>query len=234
MLSQKVRTLGKLRTFLNRLASGISKMYCVNWVLDRSKYLSEQEAKGLLKTAKYMAETALLYGHKISVRDYFTIHLALETGLRVSEIAELNCGDIYTDDNAGSLTVRKGKGNKKRIVKFNSRLKNHYEEYLKWKQACNEPIGPDDPLLMSSHTHGHMTTRAIEKIFKRVAAKANLPQYYSIHCCRHTYGCFLLEASKWNMRLVQKQMGHSKITTTEIYADVMDPEIRKSLEKLYR
>ena len=207
-------------------------MYCVNWILDRNKYLSPKEARDLLKTAKHLAETALLYGHKIPVRDYFAIHLALETGLRVSEIAQVNCGDICIDQQTGLLLVRKGKGNKKRIVKFNSRLRNHYEEYLKWKEVCNEPTGLSDPLLMSSHTGGHMTTRAIEKIFKRVAVKANLPKYYSIHCCRHTHGCLLLKASNWNLRLVQKQLGHSKITTTQIYADVMDTDIEKSLERL--
>ena len=205
----------------------------VNWVLDRSKYLSLQEVKRLLKTAGHLAETGLLYGHSIPVRDYFIIHLALETGLRVSEIAQLNCGDIYIDQKTGLLIVRKGKGNKKRIVRFNREFQQHYEEYLKWKQVCNEPVGQDDPLLISSHTGGHMTTRAIEKVFKRVAARANLPEYYSIHCCRHTHACFLLKASKWNLRLVQKQLGHSKITTTQVYADVMNPELIKSLEKLF-
>lgn len=208
-------------------------MSCVNWILDRSKYLSLEEVKRLLKTARGMAETGLLYGHAIPVRDYFIIHLALETGLRVSEIAQLNFGDIHIDNETGLLLVRKGKGNKKRIIRFNSEFAQHYEEYLKWKQDCNEPAGQDDPLLISSHTGGYMTTRAIEKIFKRVAAKAKLPEHYSIHCCRHTYGCFLLKASNWNLRLVQKQLGHSKITTTQIYADVMSPELIKSVEKLY-
>lgn len=208
-------------------------MVRVDWILDRSKYLSLQEAKRLLKTASHLAEMGLLYGHAIPVRDYFIIHMALETGLRVSEIAQLNCGDIYIDQKTGSLIVRKGKGNKKRIVRFNSEFKQHYEEYLKWKQTCEEPIGLTDPLLISSHTGGHMTSRAIEKVFKRVAAKASLPEYYSIHCCRHTYACQLYKASGYNLRLVQKQLGHSNSRTTEIYADVMNPDLTKSLEKLY-
>ena len=201
--------------------------------LDKSKYLSLREAKQLLKIARHLAETGLLYGHKTSVRDYFIIHLALETGLRVMEIAQLNCGDIYIDEKTGSLLVRKGKGGKKRLVRFNSEFKQHYDEYLKWKQACNEPINQDDPLLRSSHTGGHMTSRALEKAFKRVAAKANLPEHYSIHCLRHTYACQLYKASGYNLRLVQKQLGHSSSRTTEVYADVMNPDLTKSLEKLY-
>lgn len=205
----------------------------VDWMLDRNKYLSLREAKQLLKTASHLAETGMFYGHAIAVRDYFIIHLALETGLRVSEIAQLDCGDIHINQKTGSLIVRKGKGSKKRIVRFNSEFRRHYEEYLNWKQVCEEPTGFSDPLLISSHTGGHMTSRAIEKVFKRVAAKANLPKYYSIHCCRHTYACQLYKASGYNLRLVQKQLGHSSSHTTEIYADVMNQDTARSLEKLY-
>ena len=205
----------------------------VDWVLDRSKYLSRREAKWLIKIAMHLAETGLLYDHKTPVRDYFVIHLALETGLRVMEIAQLNCGDIHIDEKTGSLIVRKGKGGKKRLVRFNSEFRQHYDEYLKWKQVSEEPIGQGDPLLRSSHTGEHMTSRALEKAFKRVAAKANLPEHYSIHCLRHTYACQLYKASGYNLRLVQKQLGHSNSKTTEVYADVMNPDVTKSLEKLY-
>ena len=205
----------------------------VDWVLDRSKYLSKREAKLLIRIARHLAETGLLYGHRTPVQDYFIIHLALETGLRVMEIAQLNCGDTYVDHNTGSLIVRRGKGGKKRLVRFNSEFRQHYDEYLKWKQAGEEPVGPGDPLLRSSHTGGHMTSRALEKAFKRLAAKANLPEYYSIHCLRHTYACQLYKASGYNLRLVQKQLGHSNSKTTEVYADVMNPDVIKSLEKLY-
>jgi site-specific recombinase XerD len=205
----------------------------VDWVLDRSKYLSQKEAKQLLKTARELAETGLIYNHRTPVQDYFIIHLALETGLRVMEISQLNCGDIRIDERTGSLIVRKGKGGKKRLVRFNSEFKRHYDKYLKWKQACNEPIGPDDPLLISSYTGGHMTSRALEKAFKRVAVRAGLPEHYSIHCLRHTYACQLYKASGYNLRLVQKQLGHSDSRTTEVYADVMNTDLDESLEKLY-
>lgn len=202
------------------------------WILDKSKFLSDKEINQLLKTAKFLAETALLYGHKIPVRDYLLVHLAVATGLRVSEISDLNCGDIYPDRKAGYLIVRKGKGNKKRIVRFSSIFRQHYDEYLNWKQACDESIEPDAPLLLSSHTCGHMTSRALEKAFKRTAFKANLPKRYSIHNLRHTHASLLLKVSHGNIRLVQKQLGHTRITTTQIYADVMDVDMERSVEKL--
>jgi len=78
-----------------------------------------------------------------------------------------------------------------------------------------------------------MTTRAIQKVFKRCAERARLFPTYSIHCLRHTYACFLLKASDWNLRLVQKQLGHSRISTTQVYADVMMPDIQKALGRMY-
>jgi len=78
-----------------------------------------------------------------------------------------------------------------------------------------------------------MTTRALQKIFKRCAEKACLRSSYSIHCLRHTYACFLLKAGNWNLRLVQKQLGHARISTTQVYADVMMPDVKKALDRLY-
>lgn len=206
----------------------------LNWVLDVSKFLSLSEAKQLLETARQLAETAALYNHKIPIRDYFIIHLAMATGLRVMEIAQLNCGDMLINEWNAALAVRNGKGGKKRLVWFNGAFRQHHEDYLDWKQANNEPAGSDDPLLQSSNTGKHMTTRAIEKAFKRVAARAGLSEHFSIHSLRHTYACQLYVASDYNLRLVQKQLGHSKSQTTEIYVDVMMPDMQKALERMYQ
>jgi site-specific recombinase XerD len=204
-----------------------------NWILEPGKYLTRYEASRLMSVAKHRADFALRRGNKVAVREYFIIHLGLTTGLRVMEIAALKCGDIFLDDRICSILVRKGKGGKKRLVLFKGAFRRHCKEYLKWKQQTGESLEPDAPLIMSSNTKGHLTTRAIQKAFKRCAEKACLYSAYSIHCLRHTYGCFLLKASNWNLRLVQKQLGHSKITTTQVYADVMTPDIEKALDRLY-
>jgi len=109
---------------------------------------------------------------------------------------------------------------------------NHLVDYLKWKQWQGESTAPDQPLLVSSYSESYMTTRAIQKAFKRCARRAHLADFYSIHCLRHTYACFLLKASNWNLRFVQKQLGHSRITTTQIYADILMPDVKKALDRL--
>lgn len=184
----------------------------------------------LLKTSQ---SKAVAKAGKPAMRNYFIVHLALATGLRVMEIAALNCGDLFLENAVPSLLVRKGKGGKRRIVFFNTSFKKHCREYLNWKSSIDESIESEQPLLLSSNTEKHMTTRAIQKAFKRCAEDAELPARYSIHCLRHSYACFLLKASNWNIRLVQKQLGHSRISTTQVYADVMMPDIKNAIEKMH-
>ena len=180
---------------------------------------------------KQRSNYALKNGSKVPVQDWLAIDLALSTGLRVSEIANLRCGDIWADDERASLMVRNGKNGKQRIVKFGTAFKEHLREYLEWKEKNGQDCGPDAPLLLSSNTRDKMTTRALQKAFERNARRVGI-QGHSIHSLRHTYATFLLRASG-NLRLVQKQLGHSSITTTEVYADVLNPDLDRALAKLY-
>lgn len=200
-----------------------------NWEVDPKKFLSIKEAGRLAAVAQEQIES----GDKTTIRDYFIIRLGLATGLRVMEMAALNCGDLSLEETISSLVVANGKGKKRRRVFINETFKKQCKEFLVWKQTVGESTEPDKPLLLSSRTGGYLTTRAIQKAFKRCARRVGLSSHYSIHCLRHTYACFLLKASNWNLRLVQKQLGHSKITTTQVYADVMMPEIKKALDRLY-
>jgi site-specific recombinase XerD len=202
--------------------------------MDPDKLLSREEVRKLINTAEKRAKAAIIRGSKVPVRDYFIIDLALSTGLRVMEIAQLNCGDVFMVDTFASLLVRNGKGGKRRLVSFNGSLGKHFREYMAWKRKTGEPIGPQDPLFLSSNTGTHMTIRAIQKVLKRTATRAGLSSRYSIHCLRHTYAYHLHEASGHNLRLVQKQLGHADIRTTEIYLGVTRPELQRALEKLYR
>lgn len=205
-----------------------------NWLLEPWKFLSEQQARTLLMTAKRNAVAAVTNGRKTPVRDYLVVNLGLSTGLRVMEISQLNCDDIFIQDGVSCRLVRRGKCGKRRIVRFAKSLELHLAEYLLWKRLVGESTESGAPLLLSSVTRQHMTTRSLRLAFKRTAAEAGLPSHFSIHCLRHTYACQLYKASGYNLRLVQKQLGHSSIRTTEVYADVMEPDIQAALTKLYQ
>jgi len=127
-----------------------------------------------------------------------------------------------------------GKGNRKRLVRFGTSLARHFQQYMAWKEKAGESTEPQACVFLSSNTGRHMTRRAIQKVFKKAVIRAGLPEHYSIHCCRHTYACELYRASGYNLRLVQKQLGHSNSRITEVYADIFNPDTEKSLEKLYK
>ncbi len=170
-----------------------------NWVLEPSKFLSKEEAKKLLEAARDRAEVVFAKRRKIPVRDYLIIDLALSTGLRVMEIAQLDCGDVFIRDGISSLLVRNGKCGKRRLVRFGESLKDHLNEYILWKQNVGEPMGPSDPLFLSSNTGCHLTTRAIQKAFKRTAVKAGLSTHYSILAIEVVYQAVAATLIAWQI-----------------------------------
>jgi site-specific recombinase XerD len=202
-------------------------------VQGESKFLTEPEIKRLKQACQDRAQWAKKLGRKIPVRDWLIIHLALTTGLRVQEIAHLNCGDILLADGRDSVIVRQGKGGKRRIVRFNGELKEHLTEYLEWKAIHKESINPEDPLIKSSITGGHLNKRSVQRTFERIRRLAKIDERHCFHHLRHTYASHLYKAGGYNLRLVQKQLGHANIRTTQIYADVFDEDLTKALEKLY-
>jgi len=94
-----------------------------------------------------------------------------------------------------------------------------------------ESTEPEAFVLVSSHRKPY-STRTLQYAFKVCLKEAGLPGYYSIHCCRHSYGTLLYRKTK-NLRLVQKQLGHSSITTTTVYADVLMEETLEAVNGLF-
>jgi len=102
-----------------------------NWTLAPGKYLTSDEVGRLLSVARHRAQVARANDRKVAVRDYFVIHLPLVTGLRVMEIAALNCGNVSVGDKLCSVLVRKGKGGKGRHLLFTQAFREHCEAYLR-------------------------------------------------------------------------------------------------------
>ena len=199
---------------------------------DPKKCLSQRDRKKLMAVARSNAKSAGPRERKTAVRNYFFIHLGLGTGLRVMEIAALNCGDLFLNNRIPFLVIRKGKGGKRRQVFFNNSLRKHCREYLAWKKFIGESTESEEPLLLSKTTGGHLTTRALQKAFKRCAHRADLASHYSIHCLRHTYASLLYIASDKDVLMVKEQLGHTRIETTENYLSVLMQEMEKALNRL--
>jgi len=201
-----------------------------SWVVDETKYFDSGKLKKLRKALKKAKETGLRKNKIIPVRDWFMVELGLFTGLRVEEMVNLKASDLHLQRKQSSLIVKRGKGNKSRTVYFSETFKNECLFYLNWK----EKTFPQSDYLFINRNSEQLTKRALQKSFKRCFQKAGLDSHYSIHCLRHTYGSFLYKSSNHNLRLVQEQLGHSSIRTTQVYASLMDEEVKKAVEKLYQ
>ena len=195
------------------------------WIITPDKFLTDEESKRLRKICEEVAIIAKSKGNQIAIRDRLIIEIALGTGLRVSEMANLKVEDIYFRKGQNSLTVRDGKGSKDRVVAFNNRLKSLIQEYLDYRISKS-------PYLFYSERGEKMGRFGISKVFKKVAREADLSTHHSIHTLRHTYATNLYKASGYNLRLVQKQLGHSSITTTTVYSDVLSKDLEDAVENL--
>ncbi len=196
-----------------------------NWVLDPGKFLADDDVRLLRRKLSDAATLARSRGALAAVRDQLVVELALGTGLRVSELSNLKVEDLFLKKGQNSLHVRNGKGGKARIVQFGADLKNLIKDYLDYRNTDSEYLFP-------SQRNPKMTPSAIQQVFKRWAAKSGLPKRYSIHCLRHTYATRMHKASGYNLRLVQKQLGHSSVSTTQVYADVLSEDVSKALANL--
>ena len=203
------------------------------WVLDEEKYLKLDEVRSLRRACREARNKALRHGKPTPVRDWFMTELGLESGLRVEEMTDLKCGDLHIQAEQSSVSVRKGKGDKPRTVRISKRFKSVYKWFLEWKAGHGQEIAPEAYVLTTGKGQ-QLSTRALQKAFKRCMARAGLPARYSIHSLRHTYGTHLLKAGRYNLRLVQEQLGHSSVRVTEVYAGLIDTDVKQAVERLYR
>jgi integrase/recombinase XerD len=198
-------------------------MNSTSYKIDREKILDSDQRSKLLKTCRDKAELDLLHGRETWIKRYMLVNLVLFTGLRVSEIANLKVGDIELNTKDPYLIVRNGKRGKKRDVYLDKELVRHLKNFISWKKkTMGEEVEINSPLF-TGRNEGHCAVITLMKSFKRAIEESHLPLHFSIHSARHTYATFLLHATN-NLRYVQKQLGHSKISMTALYADVLPSE----------
>ena len=140
-------------------------------------------------------------------------------------MANLKIEDLYIKRGQASIYVKNGKGGKDRVVDIGSNLKKQILEFLDYRTM-------NSPYLFPSERGEKMSRSGIQQVFKKWAKKSGIPSHYSIHSLRHTYATNLYKASGYNLRLVQRQLGHSSPTVTQVYADVMDSDVEEALRNM--
>ena len=204
--------------------------------ITRDKFLSSREARHLLKICEERAFVDIVKGRKIWITRYMLARLALNSGLRVSEIAALTIGDIHIQEKGDTyLIVQHGKGHgnlgKKRSVYLDMDIVKHLKAYMAIKKKTFRESVKDEAPLLASHQGNKFTTTGLYMSFKKACREAKLPSHYSIHSSRHTYATFLLAKTK-NIKFVQKQLGHASINMTALYAHVLPEENQRLAEMI--
>ncbi|MDN4096263.1 tyrosine recombinase XerS [Brevibacillus agri] len=163
-------------------------------------------------------------------RDVAIIALILSTGLRVSEVANLNLPDINLETK--QLTVIR-KGNKEDKPSFSEWGKHYLQRYLDERYKYNPPQNEEAVFLALSPTNqdGHrISIRAIQTFIKRYGQAFGVPEL-TVHKLRHSFATNFLRENPDRLEELQAQLGHSNDDTTRIYAHVLDDTLSEAVER---
>lgn len=208
-----------IRAFLKYLArQGVTSLSSEKIELAKTSersldLITSEELARLLEAPKESNEKSL--------RDYAILQLLFSTGLRLSELCSLT-RDINL--NTDELSI-KGKGGKVRVVFISDEAKKSLREYLKERKDMDEPLFVKVSKEKGNGENSGLTPRSVERIVKTSAIKAGISKKVTPHIIRHCFATDLLSNGA-DLRSVQAMLGHSNISTTQIYTHVTDKHLR--------
>ena len=153
---------------------------------------------------------------KYALRDQAILSLLYASGIRVTELVDLKLKNLIIDD--GLIRVF-GKGRKERIVPIGKIALSFLTLYLKELRPSNSRKGKSQGILFLNHRGGKLTRMSIWNILHENTLRAGITKKVSPHVLRHSFATHLLEGGA-DLRSVQEMLGHSDITTTQIYTNI--------------
>ncbi len=167
------------------------------------------------------------------LRDRAIFELLFSTGLRVSELTGLNRGDV-------NLTRRefmvRGKGQKDRPVFISQSAADAVQDYLDERKDKLPALflnnSRNQPMVGTSGDYRRLSPRSIERIINKYVRAAGITKHVTPHTLRHSFATDLLMNGA-DLRSVQSMLGHSNISTTQIYTHVTDPHLKDIHEKFH-
>ncbi|HDL04569.1 MAG TPA: site-specific tyrosine recombinase XerD [candidate division Zixibacteria bacterium] len=163
----------------------------------------------------------------IGIRDSAMLELLYGAGMRISELINLKMSAVY--DEIGFIKIV-GKGNKERLVPYGSYARKAVERYLTGVRERKRSLTESDVLFLSSRNRRFSRT-GVWKIIKKYALMAGISKDVTPHTLRHSFATHMIEGGA-DLRVVQELLGHSSITTTQIYTQV-DKEYLLSIHREY-
>ena len=173
----------------------------------------------------------------IRLRDRAILETLFSTGLRVSELVNLTKENVNIERGEFSIT---GKGGKTRVVFLSDSAKSWLNEYLKKRHdnsnvlfirhgtAQREASGIEEEF----DDFAHLTSRTIQRIVRKYAVRAGITKPVTVHSMRHSFATDLLRSGA-DLRSVQALLGHSSVSTTQIYTHITDKHLKETHEKYH-
>lgn len=171
-------------------------------------------------------------GNEVGLRDRAIIELLFSSGLRVSELVNLNRDHINTKRR--EFMVR-GKGQKDRPIFISQSAAEHVDNYVAKRTDSLPPLFLSysrNNVVSNSGDYRRLTARSIQRIINTYARLAGITKHVSPHTMRHSFATDLLMNGA-DLRSVQSMLGHSNISTTQIYTHVTDQHLKEIYEKFH-
>lgn len=166
------------------------------------------------------------------IRNKAILETLYATGGRVSEIVNLNLDDLKTiEENVVTVKVT-GKGGKQRLVPLGSYAQQAINQYLvRARPALLKKVG-ENALFINETSGTRLSRQSAWSIVSDAAAKAGIKEVVSPHALRHSFATHLLDGGA-DIRVVQELLGHSSVTTTQIYTLVTIDKLRESYQSAH-
>jgi integrase/recombinase XerD len=220
-IKRKIATLKALFTYLefeDRIAvSPFRKMRIkIKEPLQLPGVLTLNEIKTLFRTVykiRQACSDAASYSYKSIVRDIVVLELLFATGIRVSELCNLKKGDLNIEQKYIQVN---GKGSRERVIQVcNPEIIRIIEEYI----DLFHPPGSGFFYFFINRLGSRLSEQSVRFMIKKYAQLAKMGKRVTPHMFRHTFATLLLE-EEVDIRYIQQLLGHSTITTTQIYTHI--------------
>jgi integrase/recombinase XerC len=165
------------------------------------------------------------------IRDKAIMEILYSSGLRVSELVEMDENDL--DLNLGIIKVM-GKGKKERIVPVGSKAIEALKSYLnshKRRKKIPPPSSLNPPVFLNQRG-GRLTARSVARIINRYIEQCGLLKNISPHSLRHTFATHMLDAGA-DLRAIQELLGHVSLSTTQKYTHVSIDKLMEVYDKAH-
>ena len=181
------------------------------------KFLTEEEINNLLD---------IKLQKPIDYRDKAMLEVLYATGIRISELLDLN---LNSYNEKGAFIKVMGKGSKERIIPLSDITINYLNLYIKEYRPLILK-DKESPFLFVNYTGKRMSRQGFFKILKKKCEDANIKKEVSPHVLRHSFATHLLNNGA-DLRVIQELLGHENITTTEIYSHISKDKIITDYQK---